>query len=110
MAMLQVQPVQLCSRLQEGSSFWSEPILATPAASPPGVPSQVVTSSITQQSATVAWLAPADDGGAPVTGHEVRPARIAAALHMCMTRLVRKHRSVWASAEARCTALATLPL
>ena len=59
--------------LQEGASFWSESALACTSASVPEAPAEVWVSSVFRAAATVAWAAPADDGGSPPAAYQVRP-------------------------------------
>jgi predicted phage tail protein len=45
----------------------------TPAATAPGPPTIIRNATAANQKATVSWLAPASDGGSPITGYVVTP-------------------------------------
>ncbi|KAJ9515995.1 hypothetical protein QJQ45_016818 [Haematococcus lacustris] len=55
----------------EGCSFWSELLVAGTAASAPGPPQGLSSSSVTQSQATVCWGPPLDSGGAPPHSYQV---------------------------------------
>lgn len=66
--------VQYSARNAIGSSSWSPPVVMTTAAGKPSKPLSPTATNLAPTSFTLAWLAPAANGGAAITGYTVRRA------------------------------------
>ena len=74
---------------QEGPSFWSDCLVASTSATPPGYPSAANVVSVSRTSATLSWSLPEDDGGAGISYHAVGVACIiCACVRVCVCILL----------------------